>query len=338
MIATTDYFELMTRPSQRLIEDMKTLNSDIMILGAGGKVGPSLAVTAKRAFDAAGIDKRVIAVSLFDYQDAPNTMRAAGVEVIEADLSNPAVLKELPDVKNIIYMVGRKFGTSQNQAQTWQINALLPSKVCERYPGSNIVAFSTGNVYGMTEVNSGGSNELDEVRPEGEYAQSCLGRERIMEHYAQKDNTAMVLFRLNYAIDMRYGVLYDIANAVYQETPVSLGQAVFNCIWQGDVCEYALRSLLHTSVPPTKLNVTGPETISTKWVAYEFAKRFNKTPIFSGAEGNRALLSNAGKMNQLMGYPTVPLNTMIDMVAEWIMAGGEAINAPTHFEATDGKY
>lgn len=338
MKTTSELFELMTRPSKRLIEDMKSLNSDIMILGAGGKVGPSLAITAKRAFDAAGIDKRVVAVSLFDYPDAPNTMKAAGVEVIEADLSDSAVLKDLPDIKNIIYMVGRKFGTSQNQSLTWQINALLPAKVCERFPGSNIVAFSTGNVYGMTDINTGGSTELDELRPEGEYAQSCLGRERIMEYYSQKDNTSMLLFRLNYAIDMRYGVLFDIANAVYNETPVSLGQAVFNCIWQGDVCEYALRSLLHTSVPPAKLNVTGPETISTKWVANEFAKRFNKTPIFSGEEGNRALLSNAGKMNQLMGYPMTSLNAMIDMVAEWIMSGGETINAPTHFEATDGKY
>ncbi len=338
MKATSDYLIHMTHPSKRLIEDMKALNGDILILGAGGKIGPSLAITAKRAFDAAKIEKRVVAVSLFDYKDAPDAMRNAGVEVLEADISDPAVLQQLPDIKNIIYMVGRKFGTSQNQAQTWQINTLLPSKVCERYPGSNIVAFSTGNVYGMTELNTGGSNETDEVKPEGEYAQSCLGRERIMEYYSEKDNTAMLLFRLNYSIDMRYGVLYDIANAVYNNKPVSLGQSVFNCIWQGDVCEYALRSLLHTSVPPAKLNVTGPEIISTRWAANEFAKRFQKTPSFVGEEGNRALLSNAGKMNQQMGYPNVPLNTMIDMVADWIIAGGEAINAPTHFEATDGKY
>ena len=338
MKSTTEYLELMTRPSNRLIEDMKLLNSDLMILGAGGKIGPSLAITAKRALDAAGIDKRVVAVSLFDYKNAPESMKEAGVEVIEADISDPSVLQQLPDIKHIIYMVGRKFGTTQNQSQTWQINTLLPSKICERYPGSNIVAFSTGNVYGMTGLTTGGSSELDEVNPEGEYAQSCLGRERIMEYYSQKDNTSMLLFRLNYAIDMRYGVLYDIANAVYNEKPVSLGQPVFNCLWQGDVCEYALRSLLYTNVPPTKLNVTGPETISTKWVANEFAKRFHKAPSFTGEEGHRALLSNAGKMTQLMGYPSTPLNTMIDMVAEWIIAGGEAINAPTHFETTDGKY
>jgi nucleoside-diphosphate-sugar epimerase len=338
MKTTSEILELMTRPSERLIKDMKALNSDILILGAGGKVGPSLAITAKRAFDAAGIKKRVVAVSLFDYTDARTSMREAGVEVIEADISDPVQLKDLPDIKNIIYMVGRKFGTSQNQSQTWQVNVLLPEKVCERFPGSNIVAFSTGNVYGMTGLSSGGSNEYDELKPEGEYAQSCLGRERIMEYYSEKDQTKMLMFRLNYAIDTRYGVLYDIANSVYNETPVSLGQPVFNCIWQGDVCEYALRSLLHTLVPPAKLNVTGPETISTKWAANEFAKRFQKKAFFTDEEGNRALLSNSATMASLMGYPAVSLETMMDLVAEWIMVGGDAIIAPTHFETTDGKY
>lgn len=338
MKTKAEILELMTRPSDRLIRDMKALDSDIMILGAGGKVGPSLAITAKRAFDAAGINKRVVAVSLFDYPDAPASMREAGVEVIEADVSDPDQLSKLPDIKNILYMIGRKFGTTQNQSLTWQVNVLLASKVCERFPGSNIVAFSTGNVYGTTGLNTGGSSEFDELRPEGEYAQSCLGRERVMEYYSIKDNTNVLLFRLNYAIDMRYGVLYDIANAVYNEKPVSLGQPVFNCLWQGDVCEYALRSLLHTSVPPTMLNVTGPETISTRWAANEFAKRFGKPATFSGDEGERALLSNSSKMTKLMGYPSVSLEAMIDMVAEWIMAGGEVISAPTHFESTDGKY
>lgn len=338
MNKTSEILELMTRPSQRLIEDMKKLNSDIMILGAGGKVGPSLAITAKRAFDAAGINKRVIAVSLFDYPDAPSSMREYGVEVIEADISNGESLKQLPDISNIIYMVGRKFGTEDNQSITWQVNVLIPSKVCERFPGSNIVAFSTGNVYGMRGLSTGGSYETDTPNPSGEYAQSCLGRERMLEYYAEKDHTSMLIFRLNYAIDMRYGVLYDIANAVYNNTPVQLGQSVFNCIWQGDVCEYALRSLLHTAVPPNKLNVTGPEVLSTRWVAEEFAKRFGKTPIYAGAEGDSALFSNTTKMSKLMGYPSISIETMINMVADWIRSGGEAINAPTHFETTDGKY
>ncbi len=338
MKSISQVLDLMTRPSERLAADMKTLAGDIMILGAGGKIGPSLAITAKRAFEAAGLDKRVVAVSLFDYPDAPEAMRKAGVEVYEADISDPAQLKALPDIGNIIYMIGRKFGTTQNQALTWQVNSLLPSKVCERFPGANIVAFSTGNVYGMAPLSSGGFCEEDEPQPEGEYAQSCLGRERIMEYYSKKDNTPMLIFRLNYSIDVRYGVLYDIASAVYNERPVSLGQPVFNCIWQGDVCEYALRSLLHTSVPPAVLNVTGPETISTRWAAEWFGARFGKKPLFAGEEGNRAVFSNTAKMTTLLGYPNMPLEKMMDMVADWILEGGETINAPTHFETTDGKF
>ena len=333
-----EVLELMTRPSQRLVEDMKTLDDDIMILGAGGKIGPSLAITAKRAFDAAGLKRKVVAVSLMDYHDAGPAMRDAGVEVLEADISDPAKLKALPDIKNIIYMIGRKFGTTGNQPLTWQVNVLLPSKVCERFPGANMVAFSTGNVYGMAPLSSGGFCEEDEPQPEGEYAQSCLGRERLLEYYSKRHNTRMLLFRLNYAIDVRYGVLYDIAKAVYDGKPISLGQPVFNCIWQGDACEYALRSLLHTSVPPTVLNVTGPETVSTRWAAEWFGARFGKKPLFDGEEGSRATFSNTAKLARLMGYPKMSLLAMMEMVADWIIAGGETINAPTHFESTDGKF
>jgi nucleoside-diphosphate-sugar epimerase len=338
MKTISEVLDFMTKPGERLIADMRSLDGDVMILGAGGKIGPSLAVTAKRAFDAAGVGKRVIAVSLFDYPDAAMTMRRAGVDVIEADISDPAQLQGLPDVNNIIYMIGRKFGTTQNQSLTWQVNVLLPSKVCERFPGSNIVAFSTGNVYGMVPIASCGSREEDEPRPDGEYAQSCLGRERVLEYYSKRDNTRVLIFRLNYAIDVRYGVLYDIASAVYEGRPVSLGQGVFNCLWQGDVCEYALRSLLHTSVPPMVLNVTGPETVSTRKTAEYFAERFGRKPQFTGEEGSCAVLSNSAKMTGLMGYPNMPPEKMMDLVAEWIMQGGEVIDAPTHFEATDGKY
>lgn len=333
-----EVLELMTRPSQRLVEDMKVLDGDIMILGAGGKIGPSLAITAKRAFDAASLKRRVVAVSLMDYPDAGPSMRDAGVEVFETDISDPAKLKALPDIQNIIYMIGRKFGTTGNQPLTWQVNVLLPSKVCERFPRANMVVFSTGNVYGMAPLSSGGFCEEDEPQPEGEYAQSCLGRERMLEYYSKRDNIRMLLFRLNYAIDVRYGVLYDIARAVYDGRPISLSQAVFNCIWQGDACEYALRSLLHTSVPPAVLNVTGPETVSTRWATEWFGARFGKKPLFDDEEGNRATFSNTAKLAKLLGYPKMPLLTMMEMVADWIIAGGEAINAPTHFETTDGKY
>ncbi|NLX64398.1 MAG: NAD(P)-dependent oxidoreductase [Clostridiaceae bacterium] len=333
-----ELFDIMTAPSQRLTEDIKSINDNIMILGAGGKVGPSLAITAKRAFKAAGIDKEVYAVSLFDYPETVNIMKDAGVTVIEADLSDPAQLEKLPDVKNIIYMVGKKFGTTGNQSLTWYINVILPSKVAERFPDSNIVVFSSGNVYGMEPLYSGGATEEDELRPIGEYAQSCVGRERIMEYYSRKNNTPMLMFRLNYAIDLRYGVLYDIAKNVMDGTPVSLSQGVFNCIWQGDVCEYAIRSLLHTKTPPEILNVTSPEIYSVRYVANEFGKRFGKKPVFDGQEEYQALFSNTAKMVKLLGAPRVGLIEMIDMIADWMLNGGKAINAPTHFEVTDGKF
>lgn len=340
MFPTTskELLEFISRPSERLVADIKKLPGDIMVLGAGGKVGPSLAITARRAFDAAGLKRRVVAVSLFDYPGAAASMREAGVEVIEADISDSAQLASLPDIDNIIYMVGKKFGTEGNQPLTWQVNVTLPAMVAQRFPKANLVSFSTGNVYGMAELHSGGFSEGDMLNPVGEYAQSCMGRERVLEYYSRHNNTPMLMFRLNYAIDMRYGVLYDIAKCVFEGRPVQVRQGVFNCIWQGDVCEYAIRSLLHTQVPPAKLNVSSPEAISIRWAAEEFGKRFGKEPVFEGEEGSRAMFSNCQKMVHLMGAPSVGVITMIDMVANWLKSGGEVIQAPTHFEATDGKF
>lgn len=192
---------------------------------------------------------------------------------------------------------------------------------------------------GDIPANSGGSTEEDELNPDGEYGQSCLGRERVMEYYSKKNNTPMLQFRLNYAVALRYGVLYDIANAVNSGEPVSLGRSIFNCIWQGDVCEYAIRSLLHTAVPPVKLNVTGPETISTKWAAEEFGRMLGKTPVFSPSEpAPGGVFSNSSKMVEWMGYPQTSLRQMMHMQADWIKAGQSSIHAPTHFETVDGKY
>lgn len=335
---TQELLEFMTRPGARLVADMKKLDGDIMILGAGGKIGPSMAITAKRAADAAGTGARVFAASLFDGEEAPEAMRRAGVEVIAADLSDPAQLAALPDAKNVIFMAGRKFGTVGRESATWQTNVILPYLAAERYAGSRFVAFSTGNVYGMAPVVSGGFCEDDVLRPIGEYAQSCLGRERILEHCSEKNRTPMLIFRLNYAIDLRYGVLYDIAKAIMDERPIDVSQGVFNCIWQGDVCEYAIRSLLRTAVPPEKLNVSSPEALSIRWAAKELGKRLGKEPRFTGEEVNSALFSNCQKLVRTMGAPTVGILSMMDMVADWILRGGEAISAPTHFETTNGVY
>ena len=335
---TSELTEFMTRPSARLVEDLKRLKGDIMILGAGGKVSPAMAVLAKRGVEAAGTGAKVYAASLFDRPDAPDTMRSAGVEVIEADLSDPKQLAALPEAENIIFMVGKKFGTEGNESLTWHINVILPYLAAERFPRSRIVAFSTGNVYGMAPVVSGGFCEDDVPHPIGEYAETCLGRERILEHCSVQNQTPMLIFRLNYAIDLRYGVLYDIANAIVEGRPIDVSQGVFNCIWQGDVCEFAIRSLLRTAVPPEKLNVSSPEAISIRWAAKELGKRLGKEPTFTGEEVQSALFSNCQKMVRMMGAPSVGILELIDMVAQWVQQGGEVISAPTHFETTNGTY
>jgi len=334
-----ELLEMMTTPSNRLVEDIKKIEGDIMILGCGGKIGPALAIMAKRAIDQAGIKKKVIGASLFDYEKVAQRMRDAGVEVIETDLFNPDQLACLPEVRNIIYMVGRKFGTHNDPSMTWAINVLLPTKICERFPKSNIVAFSTGNVYSYSDISSGGSLEDDIPVPVGEYGLTSLGRERMFEYYAGINENKVLLFRLNYAIDLRYGVLFDIAKNIKEGQPINLGIGYFNCIWQGDVCEYAIRSLRHVNNPPFVLNVTGPESINIRWAAEKMGSFLGKTPVFSdGEEPHESLFSNTSKLNELMGYPHMALLTMMKMVAEWVDSGGKTINAPTHFEQTDGKY
>ncbi|MEA4893721.1 MAG: NAD(P)-dependent oxidoreductase [Oscillospiraceae bacterium] len=338
MNTSAELMEFMTRPSTRLVEDISKIDGDILILGAGGKVGPSLAVMAARACKDAGIKKRVLAVSLFDSSATVEAMRSYGVEVLEADLFDPEQLVALPDCPNIIFMAGRKFGTSGNQALTWAVNVLLPARICERFPSSRFVVFSTGNVYGDVPILSGGSAEGDTPNPDGEYGQTCLGRERVFEYYATKSGQKSLFFRLNYAIELRYGVLFDIASSVYNGNPVSLGRGVYNCIWQGDVCEYAIRSLRHTSNPPCALNVTGPQCISTKWTAKKFGEIFGKEPLFISEERPFGIFSNTTKLGGLLGTPSITLDEMIRWQAEWIQSGGESIAAPTHFEQVDGKY
>lgn len=335
----SDLLDLMTRPSSRLVRDMLKIDNDIMLLGCGGKIGPHLAIMAKRAMTEAGLRHRVYGVSLFDYPESAEIMRKAGVSVIEADLFNQEQLKALPDIKNIIYMAGRKFGTHQNQPLTWAINVLLPAKICERFHQSNIVLFSTGNVYRYMPVSSSGSCEKDLPEPVGEYGQSCLGRERIFHFYSDMNQSSGLIFRLNYSVDMRYGVLFDIARNIMENVPINQEIGYFNCIWQGDVCEYAIRSLLHCSNPPLVLNVSGPESISIRWAAEKLGELLGKEPIFSGNDlPEKSLFSNTAKLNQIMGYPNMSLGEMIKLTAEWLKSGGSYINAPTHFETTDGKF
>jgi nucleoside-diphosphate-sugar epimerase len=330
--------DIMTAPSKRLIEDIKKIDGDLLILGIGGKMGPSLAKMAKRAMNEPGVSHRIIGVSRFSSGSLREELEDFGIETIAADLLNEEDLKKIPEVPNIIYMAGTKFGTHGNEHYTWAMNAYLPGRVAERFSESNIVVFSTGNVYPLTPVFHGGSIEGDEAAAIGEYAQSCLGRERVFEYFSRKNGTKMLIFRLNYAIDMRYGVLLEIARSVYEEKTIDLRMGHVNVIWQGDANEYAIRSLLHCSSPPKILNVTGPETISVRRMAESFGKRLGKEPRFIYEESPTALLSNAGKCFKLFGYPHVSLNQMIDWVSEWVLNDGPTLSKPTHFQEREGVF
>ena len=329
---------LMSEPSDALVEDMRKIDGNIMILGIGGKMGPTLALMSKRAIDKAGVDKKVIGVSRFSNGTLKEELEAVGIETISSDLLDEEQLKLLPKEKNIIFMAGNKFGTTGNEHFTWAMNAYLPGRVAEHFKGSHIVAFSTGNVYPLVPLTQGGCDETHEVAPVGEYGQSSLGRERVFTYFSYKDQTALTVFRLNYAIDMRYGVLLEIARSVYQGIPIDLSMGHVNVIWQGDANEYAIRSLLIASSPPTILNVTGPEIISVRWLANEFGKLLGKTPVFEGVEQENALLNNASKAHKLFGYPRVSIREMIEWTAEWVANDGETINKPTHFQERKGQF
>jgi Nucleoside-diphosphate-sugar epimerases len=328
----------LSEPSEELIRDLASVDGDIIILGAGGKMGPSLAKLAVRAIREGGLNKRVIGVSRFSDAEVREDLERSGVEIISADILNEDELNSLPDAANVIYMVGYKFGTTGKEHLAWAMNAYLPGRVAERYKDSRIVVFSSGNVYPFSSIHGGGADESVPPEPIGEYAQSCLGRERIFTYHSHKNGTPMLIYRLNYAIDMRYGVLLEIARSVYEERAIDLTMGHANVIWQGDANAVALRSLTACTTPPTILNVTGPETMSVRWAAHKFAERFGKEPIFEGAESETALLSNAAESFQRFGYPRVSLLQMIDWIAEWVQAGGKTWNKSTHFQERKGKF
>jgi len=328
----------LAEPSDALIEDLAQTEGDLLLLGIGGKMGPSMARLALNAIRKGGLNKKVIGASRFSSPGLREELERDGVETIAVDLLNDTELQRLPDVENLIYMAGNKFGTSGNESFSWAMNAYVPGRVAEKFKRSRIVVFSTGNVYPLTPITRGGAAEDGETGPIGEYAQSCLGRERVFEYFAKKNGTPMTIFRLNYAIDLRYGVLLEIAKAVKEGRTIDLRMGHANCIWQGDANEFALRSLRVCSTPPNVVNVTGPETISLRWAAEEFAKRLGTDPVFDGTESDTALLSNAAKSFRLFGYPRVSLAQMIDWIADWVKQGGQTWNKPTHFQEREGKF
>jgi nucleoside-diphosphate-sugar epimerase len=334
----TELDERLSRPNERDVAFLRELEGDLLILGVGGKMGPTLARRAHRAADQAGVAKRIIAVDYVFRPGLREELEQAGVEVLAADLLENDQLAALPEAPNVIYMAARKFGTTGNEYLTWALNTYLPGRAAERYRNSRIVAFSTGNVYPLVPIAQGGPTESTPPNPVGEYAQSCLGRERMFEYFSARYGTRVTLLRLNYAIDLRYGVLLDIGLKVYERRPVGLAMGQVNFIWQGDALSVCLRSLSLCQSPPAILNLTGPETVSVRSLARRFGEHFGIEPLFEGTEGETALLNNAGRCHKLFGYPEISLEQMIEWVAGWIKLGGVMWNKPTHFEVRDGKF
>jgi nucleoside-diphosphate-sugar epimerase len=330
--------DILSTPSPAVLEALAQLESNLLILGVGGKMGPTLARMAARALKMLDSPYRVIGVARFSQENLRTKLDAWGIETIRCDLLNRTEVAALPDSKSIIFMAGQKFGTTGNPAQTWAMNVYLPGLVAERFPQARMVVFSTGNVYPLTAVVDGGSQETDPPQPIGEYANTCLGRERIVEYFSQGHGLRSAIMRLNYAIDLRYGVLLDIAQKVAAEQPIDLGMGAVNVIWQGDANAQALGLLAHCTTPPFILNVTGPETISVRRLGEQFGRLLDRPPQFTGQEASTALLNNAGQAYQLFGYPQVSLAQMIDWTAAWVKTGGPTLAKPTHFENRAGQF
>jgi nucleoside-diphosphate-sugar epimerase len=328
---------LLSEPTAEVVAMMGRLEGDLILLGVGGKMGPSLARTARRASDMAGVRRRVIGVSRFS-GGGDRALQAHGIETVRCDLLDPDAVARLPDAANVVYLAGFKFGATGNEASTWAVNSYLPGVIGHKYRASRIVAFSSGNVYGLAPVAAGGSREADPPQPVGEYAMSCLGRERVFEYVSRSFGTPVALIRLNYACDLRYGVLVDLARQVLAGEPVDVTMGYFNTIWQGDANAMALRAFEHAASPPWVVNVTGPELLSTRDVCERFGKLFDRPVAFTGTEAPTAILSNARDGSSVLGRPRVAADQLIDWVASWLARGGPTLGKPTRFESRDGRF
>ena len=327
--------EFMTQPTPELSADLARADGDLIILGVGGKMGPTLARMAKRAAPT----KRVIGVARFSEKGLRGKLERQGIECIACDLLDRAALERLPRPKNVVFMAGHKFGASGEPWFTWAMNVAVPHMVAEHFRDSRIVAFSTACVYPYVETAGSGATEATPtVPPPGDYTASCVGREQMFFHGSRRYGTPGRLVRLSYAIDMRYGVLHDVALSVFKGNPVDVAMGYVNVIWQGDANEQALRLLAHCTAPASPINVTGPEKVSIRWLAGEFGKRFAKKPNFTGKEAPTAWLIDTTQAMKLFGAPRVPLAQMLEWVADWVSRGGESLGRPTHFDTRDGRY
>jgi nucleoside-diphosphate-sugar epimerase len=330
--------ELLSRPTPGVLDTLRRNPGDLLVLGAGGKMGPSLAVMARRALDQIGSKAKVIAASRFSEAGLRQRLEQAGVETRQLDLLDAGQLATLPEAPNLIFMAGQKFGTQGNPAITWAMNASLPTLVSRRFPGARTVVFSTGNVYPLTPAGGPGPDESHPVGPIGEYAMSCLARERVFQYAALSRDTPVLIFRLNYAVELRYGVLVDTATRILLDQPVPLAMGQVNLIWQGDANARAIQCLDHTASPAAVLNVTGPERLSIRSIAERFGQILGKRPRFEGTEAADALLSDARRSVELFGPPTIPVTTVIQWTADWLRQGGRLLGKPTHFEERTGRF
>lgn len=330
--------DLLSRPTPGAIETIGRMKGDLLLLGVGGKMGPSLAMMAKRAAEAGQNSMRIIGVSRFSNPNLCKQLKQNGVDTISCDLLDRKAVTKLPDAENVIFMAGWKFGSTGKENYLWAMNAFLPGLIADRFKKSRIVAYSTGNVYPFSPIDSGGPRESDPVGPVGEYAQSCLGRERIFSYFSETYETPCVLIRLNYAVELRYGVLLDIGLKVFAQNPIPLAMGYVNAIWQSDANAQSLQCFDLCESPPQIINIAGLKTLPVRWIAQEFGKRFGKEPIFSGREESTALLSNAAKAKRRFGAPQVSIDSMIDWIAHWIEIGGSTLDKPTRFEGREGKF
>jgi len=328
----------LSTPTPDVIDVLQRLDGDIVVLGAGGKMGPTLARMARRASDAAGSKRRVIGVSRFNSAGARQALEDSGVETIACDLLDQESVQRLPDAPLVICMTGLKFGSADNPALTWAMNCYLPALISQRYRTSRIAVFSSGNVYGLVAHDSGGSVESDATNPIGEYAITVLGRERMFEYFSQKLEIPVVSLRLNYATELRYGVLVDLATQVWQEQTIDVSMGYVNVIWQTEANAAALAALAHAATPANVMNIAGLETLAIREVCQQIARLMNKPLRLTGETSSDAFLSNATKSHELVGRPSVSAETMIRWTADWVARGGESLGKPTHFETTDGKY
>ena len=326
--------ELLCRPSQALINDLRKIGGDIMILGVAGKMGPTLAGLAKAALP----DRRIIGVARFSEAGVKDQLQARGIETIHCDLLDEAAIRTLPKIPNIVFMAGRKFGAEGDLSLTWAMNSHVPAMVAQAFAGSRIVAFSTGCIYPFVPVTGKGADENVPPDPPGEYAQSCVGRERMFEYFSRKYSTPGRLFRLNYAIDMRYGVLHDIATKVLQGAPIDVSLGHVNFIWQGDASAQALRCLAYCDTPTSPINVSGYEILAVRDLAARFGRRFGREPVTVGKEEPTAWLTDTSQAVKLFGLPIVDTDQLIRWTADWVSRSMPSLGKPTKYEVRDGRY